>query len=173
MTTSPAVETPRVPPTPNVFRVFPTASETVNQRLDALDARLSWFYVRLLLLTGVSWAVHAAELVLFAFTRRLVVHHVGMGTYALEARSRCVPLSGSRRTAVWPPGRRSRPTFGSVVRHDAIAAGSGAVCCSEEGLPRDHCKNRCGVGLGGELPAATVLVQEFPKTHARPHGGAA
>ncbi|EGZ09566.1 hypothetical protein PHYSODRAFT_523301 [Phytophthora sojae] len=162
MTTSPAVETPRVPPTPNVFRVFPTASETVNQRLDALDARLSWFYVRLLLLTGVSWAVHAAELVLFAFTRRLVVHHVGMGTYALEALGVGVflgaavggPLFGLLADA---RGRRSALLFAMTLSLLGLALSAVAKKDYHVIIARIV----AGVGLGGELPAATVLVQEL------------
>jgi putative MFS transporter len=61
------------------------ATLCIQRRVDALNPRLSGFYVRLLLLSGLSWAVRSAELVLFTFTRRLVAKSVGMGTHALEA----------------------------------------------------------------------------------------
>ncbi|KAE9296267.1 hypothetical protein PF008_g24047 [Phytophthora fragariae] len=156
-----AVKTPRIP-TPNVFRVSPTPSETVHQRLGALDARLSWFYVRLLLLTGASWAVHAAELVLFAFTRRLVAHNVGMGTYALEALGVGVflgaavggPLFG---LLVDARGRRSALLFAMALSLLGMALSAVAKKDYHVIIARIV----AGVGLGGELPAATVLVQEL------------
>ncbi|KAG6582906.1 Major Facilitator Superfamily (MFS) transporter [Phytophthora cinnamomi] len=163
-----AVETPRIPPTPNVFRVSPTASETVHRRLDALDARLSWFYVRLLLLTGVSWAVHAAELVLFAFTRRFVAHDVGMGTYALEALGVGVflgaalggPLFGLLADA---RGRRSALLFAMTISLVGLALSAVAKKDYQVVIARIV----AGIGLGGELPAATVLVQELSPSCVR------
>ncbi|KAL3672591.1 hypothetical protein V7S43_001886 [Phytophthora oleae] len=148
-------------PIPHVFRVS-TGLETVNQRLDSLDARLSWFYVRILLLTGVSWAVHAAELVLFTFTRRLVAHNVGMGTYALEALGVGVflgsalggPLFGLLADA---RGRRSALLFAMTLSLLGLALSAGAKTDYHVIAARIV----AGVGLGGELPAATVLVQEL------------
>ncbi|KAF4037719.1 Sugar (and other) transporter [Phytophthora infestans] len=139
-----------------------TGSSIVHQRLDALDARLSWFYVRLLLLTGVSWAVHGAEFVLFTFTRRLVAHNVGMGTYALEALGIGVflgaavggPLFGILADA---RGRRSALLFAMTLSLAGLALSAMAK--------RDYhvigARIVAGIGLGGELPAATVLVQEL------------
>lgn len=70
---------------PKVFCRSTTALETIHQRLDALDAAdLSAFYGRLLVLTGFSWAVRTAELVLFTFTRDLIDSDIGMGTTALQ-----------------------------------------------------------------------------------------
>ncbi|KAG3074154.1 hypothetical protein PI124_g20930 [Phytophthora idaei] len=154
-------ETPRFPSS-EVSCVVSSGSDTVHQRLDALDARLSWFYVRLLLLTGVSWAVHAAELILFTFTRRLVAHNVGMGTYALEAVGVGVflgsalggPLFGLLADA---RGRRSALLFAITLSLVGLALSAMAK--------KDYhviaARIVAGIGLGGELPAATVLVQEL------------
>ncbi|TDH71933.1 hypothetical protein CCR75_006904 [Bremia lactucae] len=60
------------------------SSTSIDDRLNQLEPRLSWFYVRLLLLTGGSWAIQAAELVLLIFTRGLVAHDIGMGTPLLQ-----------------------------------------------------------------------------------------
>ncbi|GMF61654.1 unnamed protein product [Phytophthora fragariaefolia] len=158
---------PRIPP-PNVFRVSPLASEAVEQRLDALDARLSWFYIRLLLLTGVTWAVHAAELVLFVFTRRLVAHNIGMGTYALEALGVGVflgaalggPLFGLLSDA---RGRRSALLLAMTLSLVGLALSAVAKTDYHVIIARII----AGVGLGGELPAATVLVQELSPSRMR------
>ncbi|ETN11708.1 hypothetical protein PPTG_09416 [Phytophthora nicotianae INRA-310] len=157
-----APETPRFPSS----KAPCAGASTVHQRLDALDACLSWFYVRLLLLTGVSWAVHAAELVLFTFTRRLVAHNVGMGTYALEALGVGVflgsalggPLFGLLADA---RGRRSALLFAMTLSLVGLALSAMAK--------KDYhviaARILAGIGLGGELPAATVLVQELaPKS---------
>ncbi|CEG49929.1 Predicted transporter (major facilitator superfamily) [Plasmopara halstedii] len=53
-------------------------------RLDSLEPRLSGFYLKLLLFTGVSWAIQAAELVLLFFTRVLVTQDIKIGTPVLE-----------------------------------------------------------------------------------------
>ncbi|KAG7375496.1 hypothetical protein PHYPSEUDO_000988 [Phytophthora pseudosyringae] len=153
-------EPPRLP-IRNVFRVS-TGVELVHERLDALDARLSWFYVRLLLLTGVSWAVHAAELVLFTFTRRLVARNVGMGTYALEALGVGVflgsalggPLFGLLADA---RGRRSALLFAMMLSLVGLALSAVA----KEDYHVIVARIVAGIGLGGELPAATVLMQEL------------
>jgi putative MFS transporter len=147
-------------PTPDTFRV--SSAVAVHQRLDALDARLSWFYVRLLLLTGLSWAVHAAELVLFTFTRRLVAHNVGMGTYALEALGVGVflgsalggPLFGLLADA---RGRRAALLLAMTLS----LAGLALSAVAKKDYHVIAARVVAGVGLGGELPAATVLVQEL------------
>ncbi|KAG2528320.1 hypothetical protein JM16_001274, partial [Phytophthora kernoviae] len=126
------------------------------------DNRLSWFYIRLLLLTGASWAVHAAELVLFTFTRRLVAHNVGMGTHALET----LGVGAFLGSAMGGPlfgyfadirGRRSALLFAMTLSLAGLALSAAAT--------KDYhiivARVIAGVGLGGELPAATVLVQEL------------
>ncbi|OWZ22661.1 Major Facilitator Superfamily (MFS) transporter [Phytophthora megakarya] len=149
-------------PTPNGFGVSSIGLDTVHQRLDALDARLSRFYIRLLLLTGVSWAAHAAQLVLFTFTRELVSHDVGMGTRALQAVGVGVflgaafggPLFGHLADA---RGRRSALLFAMML--SLIGLALSAVAKTDFHVIAARIV--AGVGLGGELPAATVLVQEL------------
>ncbi|KAK1940052.1 putative niacin/nicotinamide transporter NaiP [Phytophthora citrophthora] len=155
-----------MPPNTAPVRCASTGLEAVHQRLDFLDARLSWFYVRLLLLTGVSWAVHAAELVLFTFTRRLVAHNVGMGTHALEALGVGVflgsalggPLFGLLADA---RGRRSALLFAMMLSLFGLALSA----IAKKDYHVIAARIVAGIGLGGELPAATVLVQELaPKS---------
>nr|KAE8929474.1 hypothetical protein PF009_g20405 [Phytophthora fragariae] len=129
---------PPLPP-PKVFCRSSTALETIHQRLEALDAGLSTFYVRLLLLTGFSWVVRTAELVLFTFTRDLIDNDVGMGTTALQ-------------------------TLGTgEFIGAAIGLALSALATSDYVLI--IARIVAGAGLGGELPAAIVLVQELsPKS---------
>ncbi|KAG1706780.1 hypothetical protein DVH05_027632 [Phytophthora capsici] len=133
-----------------------------------LDAHLSWFYVRLLLLTGISWALHTAELVLFLFTRRFVGRDVGMGTRALEALG----------VGIFVGSAIGGPVFGhladTIGRRTALLA---AMALSLIGLALSAVATKhyhviiartvAGIGLGGELPAATVLVQELAPTSMR------
>ncbi|KAF1786469.1 Major facilitator superfamily domain [Phytophthora cactorum] len=135
-------ETPRFTSS-KVSCVVSSGSDTVHQRLNALDARLSWFY-----LGGTR-----AELVLFTFTRRLVAHNVGMGTYALEAVGVGVFLG----SALDARGRRSALLFAMTLSLVGLALSAMAK--------KDYhviaARIVAGIGLGGELPAATVLVQEL------------
>ncbi|GMF30051.1 unnamed protein product [Phytophthora lilii] len=156
-----AIDTPRLP-TRDVFRGSPSTLETVHERLDALDPQLSWFYVRLLLLTGVSWAVHSAELVLFAFTRRLVSHNVGMGTYALEALGVGVFLGsalGGPLFGLLADARGRRSALLQAMTLSLVGLALSAVAKKDYHVIAARIV--AGVGLGGELPAATVLVQEL------------
>jgi putative MFS transporter len=138
------------------------ATLCIQRRVDALNPRLSGFYVRLLLLSGLSWAVRSAELVLFTFTRRLVAKSVGMGTHALEALGVGVflgsalggPLFGLLADA---RGRRAALLLAMTLS----LAGLALSAVAKKDYHVIAARVVAGVGLGGELPAATVLVQEL------------
>ncbi|RLN86186.1 hypothetical protein BBJ28_00024758 [Nothophytophthora sp. Chile5] len=135
---------------------------SVHQRLDALEPRLSWLYIRLLLLTGVSWAVHASVVVVLIFTRTLVANDVGLGTRVLEILGASIfigavaggPLFGhladayGRRTALLLSMGLSLAglAVSALVRKDYLLIVGYVIA---------------GVGLGGQLPSTIVLVQEL------------
>ncbi|EGZ21568.1 hypothetical protein PHYSODRAFT_313700 [Phytophthora sojae] len=161
---------PTLPP-PKVFCRSTTALETIHQRLDALDAAdLSAFYGRLLVLTGFSWAVRTAELVLFTFTRDLIDSDIGMGTTALQT----LGMGEFVGAAI------GGPLFGYLAdyrgRRLALLL---AMALSLAGLALSAIATRdyiliiarivAGAGLGGELPAAIVLVQELSPKSMRGH----
>ncbi|KAK1940049.1 putative niacin/nicotinamide transporter NaiP [Phytophthora citrophthora] len=134
----------------------------IHRRLDSLDSHLSWFYTRLLLLTGISWAIHTAELVLFLFTRSFVGRDVGMGTRALEALG----------VGIFVGSAIGGPVFGHLAdtrgRRPALliamALSLAGLALSAVATKHYHviiARTVAGIGLGGELPAATVLVQEL------------
>ncbi|KAJ8533334.1 hypothetical protein ON010_g13920 [Phytophthora cinnamomi] len=153
-------------PTANTLSGSSTALTTVEKRLDALNARLSWFYVRLLLLMGVSWALRSAELVLFAFTRHLVASDIAMGTNAWEILSVGVYLGAALGGPLFGlladfRGRRSALVLAMILSLAGLALS--AVAKTDYQLI--GARIIAGVGLGGELPAAIVLVQELsPKS---------
>ncbi|ETL44693.1 hypothetical protein L916_05046, partial [Phytophthora nicotianae] len=135
---------------------------SVDARLDALETRLSWFYVRLLLLTGVSWAIQAAELALLIFTRVLVANDIGMGTQVLK-------ILGA---SIFIGAMAGGPTFGYIAdrfgRRIAIMI---AMVFSLGGLAVSARANVeymlligrivTGLGFGGQLTSTVVLVREL------------
>ncbi|KAE8987475.1 hypothetical protein PR003_g21982 [Phytophthora rubi] len=144
---------PRKPP-----RLIPS----VDARLDSLEPRLSRFYVQLLVLTGASWAIQAAELVLLVFTRVLVANDIGMGTPVLE-------IFGA---SIFMGSMAGGPIFGHIAdkfgRRTALLI---AMVFSLGGLAVLARANAqymliigrvvVGIGLGGQLSSTVVLVHEL------------
>lgn len=141
------------------------ARAAVARRLDALapSAALS---ARLLVCAGATWAVHALELVVFTFTRAQMDRDVGMGSVALEVlgASSAIgallggPLFGFVADA---RGRRAALLLAMTLSLFGFVLSAAARVHYEVLIARVV----AGVGLGGELPAATVLVYELA-----PHG---
>ncbi|KAG2783930.1 hypothetical protein PC129_g18044 [Phytophthora cactorum] len=135
---------------------------SIDARLNALEPRLSWFYVCLLLLTGVSWAIQAAELVLLVFTRVLVANDIGMSTQVL----------GVFAASIFMGLMVGGPIFGHVAdrfgRRISIMI---AMMFSFGGLAVSARANAeymlligrvlTGIGYGGQLGSTVVLVQEL------------
>ncbi|ETI51428.1 hypothetical protein F443_05225 [Phytophthora nicotianae P1569] len=135
---------------------------SIDARLNALEPRLSWFYARLLLLTGVSWAIQAAELVLFDFTRVLVANDIGMSTLVLQVYA----------ASIFMGSIAGGPIFGHIAdqfgRRIAIVI---AMVFSLGGLAVSARANAgnilivgrivTGLGFGGQLTSTVVLVREL------------
>jgi len=134
----------------------------VGRRLDSLDARPSWIFARLLLLTGFSWALNAAEFVLFAKTRRPMAKSLHLRTNSKILVDVGVLLGAAV----------GGPLFGRIAdsrgRRWALLA---AKILSLAGLmlsamaTKDYelvaARILAGIGLGGELPVAATLVYEL------------
>ncbi|KAG6582902.1 uncharacterized protein IUM83_17352 [Phytophthora cinnamomi] len=142
----------------------------IHRRLESLDARPSWFLARLLLVAGSSWALSAAELVLYAFSRRIMVR----GLTRSSAQSVRLALHVLRPfgygllfgAAIGAPllgriadvkGRRYALLLAKTLSLLGVAL---SVLVS-----RDYelivARLLAGIGLGGELPVATVLLYEL------------
>ncbi|ETL44701.1 hypothetical protein L916_05044 [Phytophthora nicotianae] len=135
---------------------------SIDARLNALEPRLSWFYARLLLLTGVSWAIQVAELVLFDFTRVLVASDIGMSTLVLQVYA----------ASIFMGSIAGGPIFGHIAdqfgRRIAIVI---AMVFSLGGLAVSARANAgnilivgrivTGLGFGGQLTSTVVLVREL------------
>ncbi|EGZ09564.1 hypothetical protein PHYSODRAFT_338336 [Phytophthora sojae] len=141
---------------------------TVRRRLDSLEAYPSWFIIRLLLLTGFSWSLNAAECVLFTFARRKISRSVRMTTFAVEALG----------DGLFIGAVVGAPQFGHIAgakgRRWALLL---AKTLSLLGLVlsvmarKDYeliiARILAGIGFGGELPVATVLVHELTSKSMR------
>lgn len=157
-----AVESPLQNALPASPRKSLFLDQSVDTRLNSLEPRLSWFYVRLLLLTGVSWAIQAAELVLLIFTRVLVANDIGMGTPVLE-------IFGA---SIFMGSMAGGPIFGHIAdtfgRRIALLT---AMVFSLGGLAVSARANVeymliigrvvIGLGFGGQHSSTVVLVQEL------------
>eukprot|EP00644_Phytophthora_capsici_P001386 jgi/Phyca11/56607/gw1.10.209.1 len=135
---------------------------SIDARLDALEPRLSAFYVRLLLITGVSRAIQAAELALLVFTRSLVANDIGMGTPVLE-------VFGA---SIFMGGMAGGPIFGHIAdkfgRRIALMiamvfslAGLAVSARASVGYVLIIGRVITGLGFGGELSSTVVLIQEL------------
>ncbi|KAL3672590.1 hypothetical protein V7S43_001885 [Phytophthora oleae] len=135
---------------------------SVNTRLDALEPRLSCFYVRLLLLTGVSWAIQAAELALLVFTRLLVANDIGMGTPVLEIFGASIFMGSMAGGPIFGHiadrfGRRTALMIAMVFALGGLAVSARASVEYVLIIGRVA----TGLGFGGQLASTVVLVQEL------------
>ncbi|OWZ22662.1 Major Facilitator Superfamily (MFS) transporter [Phytophthora megakarya] len=135
---------------------------SVDTRLNALDPHFSWFYGRVLLLIGVTWAIQAAELVLLIFTRTLIFNDFTMGERVLEVCN----------ASIFMGAMVGGPIFGHVAdcfgRRIALII---AMVCSLGGLAVSARANAgnilivgriiTGLGFGGQLTSTVVLIQEL------------
>ncbi|OWZ22656.1 hypothetical protein PHMEG_0002600 [Phytophthora megakarya] len=135
---------------------------SIRHRVDTLEAFPSWFYVRLLLLTGFSWAQNAAEFVLFVMTRQPMAENTRLHTFAVEAMGGGVLIGAAV----------GGPLFGRIAdlqgRRWALLLAKtlslvGLMACAL--ATRDYevisARILAGIGIGGELPVAATVVHEM------------
>lgn len=145
----------------------PSNMTAVARRLDALGPSTA-LSTRLVVWAGATWAVHSLELVVFTFTRAMVDRDIGMGRLTLKM------LGASTAIGLLVGG----PLFGAVA--DARGRRTALVLAMTLSLlgfvlfaaARDQygalvARIVAGVGLGGEVPAATVLVYELAPSGRR------
>ncbi|KAK1940053.1 putative transporter svop-1 [Phytophthora citrophthora] len=135
---------------------------SVDARLDALEPRLSSFYVRLLLLTGVSWAIQAVELALLVFTRFLVANDIGMGTPVLEIFGASIFMGAMAGGPIFGHiadrfGRRLALVIAMVFSLGGLVVSARASA----GYMLIIGRVVAGLGFGGQLSSTVVLIQEF------------
>ncbi|KAG7375156.1 hypothetical protein PHYPSEUDO_003029 [Phytophthora pseudosyringae] len=135
---------------------------SIRHRLDSLEAYPSWFFVRLLLLAGFSWAVNAAECVLFVKTRQPMAKSTRLRTFAVEA------MGGGLLIGAAVGG----PLFGRIAdtrgRRWALLLAkilslAGLMLCAMARKDYEVISARilAGIGLGGELTVAATWVHEL------------
>jgi putative MFS transporter len=131
------------------------------RRLDALGPSEA-AATRLLAWVGVTWAIHSLELAVFTFTRAMVDRDIGMGRLTLKL------LGASTAIGSFVGG----PLFGLVAdargRRTALAlamvlslVGFVLLATAQDQVGVLTARIVAGVGLGGEIPTAVVLIYEF------------
>ncbi|RMX68230.1 hypothetical protein KXD40_004855 [Peronospora effusa] len=134
----------------------------VDARLNSLEPRFSWFYIRLLLLTGVSWAIQAAELVLLDFSRVLVANDIGMQKFEIEILGASIFLGSMAGGPIFGHladkfGRRTALLVALVFSLGGLAVSAQAKVMYVLIIGRVI----TGIGHGGQLLSTVVLVQEL------------
>lgn len=157
-----------LPPRP--LSIMPSASTTAaahakgddrtyNQyKQDASPALSAWGF----LCAGTVWAISAMELVIFTFTRERVERDIGMGTVALELLHAATPLGfiiGGPLFGLLSDkrGRRMALLASMTLALMGLGVSAGARTDVEVLITRVV----ASIGLGGEVPAAVVLVYEL------------
>ncbi|EGZ09568.1 hypothetical protein PHYSODRAFT_305054 [Phytophthora sojae] len=143
---------------------------SVRRRLDSLEARSSWFFVRLLLLTSFSWALNAAEFVLYTCTRRSMVVSISKSSFKSIRLAIHVlrPFGGG----LFLGAVLGAPLFGRIAdvkgrRWALLLAKSVSLfgltlsILARKDYELMSARFLVGIGFGGELPVATVLVHEL------------
>ncbi|POM72483.1 Major Facilitator Superfamily (MFS) [Phytophthora palmivora] len=145
---------------------FPFSSRkltySVDARLNALEPRLSWFYIRLLVFTGVAWAIQAAELVLLIFTQSLVANDIGMGESVLDIHNASIFMGSTIGGPVFGHvadrfGRRITLVIAMVFTLGGLVVSAAA----NAGYLLIIGRIIAGLGFGGQHSATVVLIQEL------------
>jgi putative MFS transporter len=125
---------------------------------DAPPALSTWG----LLCAGTVWAISAMELIIFTFTRECVEHDIGMGTFALELLSAATPLGfiiGGPLFGFVADVRGRRMAL--LVSMTLALLGLGVSAGARTDVEVLTTRVVASIGLGGEVPAAVVLVYEL------------
>lgn len=149
----------------------------ITRRIDAIGERhagifmgLSWYYIRLILISGVGWAMDSMETFVFIYCGRLMAVDIPRSAHQESFLSGAVFVGsffGSFLFGSLSDKYGRRPMFMATLVLFLI----GLVLCGAAWNITSITIFRIisGIGLGGELPVASTLVQELSpeKTRAR------
>lgn len=134
----------------------------IDARLNSLEPRFSWFYFRLLLLTGASWAIQATEIVLLDFSRVLVTNDIGIQKFDIEILGVSVFLGSM---AGGPVFGHIADKFGRrIALLVALVFSLGGLAVSAQAKVKYVLiigRVIIGIGHAGQLLSTVVLVQEL------------
>ncbi|GAB9467786.1 hypothetical protein Gpo141_00005121 [Globisporangium polare] len=147
----------------------------ITRRIDAIGERdrgvflgLSWYYIRLILLTGVGWAMDSMETFIFIYCTKLIAKDISWSTHQSSFLGGAVFVGsffGSFLFGSLSDKYGRRPMFMVTL----VLFLFGLVLCGASWDINSITAFRIlsGIGLGGELPVASTLVQEMSPKKTR------
>lgn len=161
------------PATPNSNTL--AAVNRITARIDAIGERhpgvflgLSWWYIRLILLTGIGWALDSMETFIFIYCTALMREDIPWGTNAGNFLGGAVFVGsfiGSFPFGTLADKYGRRPMF--MVTLVIFLVGLALCGASWNVTSLTFFRIISGIGLGGELPVASTLVQELSPSKTR------
>lgn len=161
------------PATPNSNTL--AAVNRITARIDAIGERhpgvflgLSWWYIRLILLTGIGWALDSMETFIFIYCTALMKEDISWGTNAGNFLGGAVFVGsfiGSFPFGTLADKYGRRPMF--MVTLVIFLVGLALCGASWNVTSLTFFRIISGIGLGGELPVASTLVQELSPAKTR------
>ncbi|CAI5717579.1 unnamed protein product [Hyaloperonospora brassicae] len=151
------------------------AVQRITQRIDAIGERapgvfmgLSWYYLKLILLTGFGWAMDSMETFIFTYCAELIRQDIPQTPPQASFLGGAVFVGsfiGSFPFGTLADKYGRRPIF--MVTLVLFLAGLGFCALSWNVTSITCARIISGIGLGGELPVASTLVQELSPRKTR------
>jgi putative MFS transporter len=147
----------------------------ITRRIDAIGERdkgiflgLSWYYIRLILLTGIGWAMDSMETFVFIYCTKLINDDIPWSQHQGSFLGGAVFVGsfiGSFLFGSLSDKYGRRPMF--MVTLVIFLIGLGLCGASWDINSLTIFRIISGIGLGGELPVASTLVQELSPAKTR------
>ncbi|TDH69583.1 hypothetical protein CCR75_008271 [Bremia lactucae] len=151
------------------------AVQRITLRIDAIGERnpgifmgLSWFYIKLILLTGIGWAMDSMETFVFTYCAELIRKDISQSSRQASFLGGAVFVGsfvGSFLFGSLADKFGRRPIFMATLV--LFLAGLAFCAFSWDINSITFARIISGIGLGGELPVASTLVQELSPKKTR------
>ncbi|KAF1314208.1 Sugar phosphate permease, partial [Globisporangium splendens] len=147
----------------------------ITRRIDAIGDRdhgiflgLSWYYIRLILLTGIGWAMDSMETFVFVYCGNLIAQDIPQSAHQASFLGGAVFVGsfvGSFLFGSLSDSYGRRPMFLVTVLIFLLGLGLCGAAWNVTSITAFRIIS--GIGLGGELPVVSTLVQELSPTKTR------
>ncbi|KAG2526936.1 hypothetical protein JM16_002776 [Phytophthora kernoviae] len=151
------------------------AVQRITRRIDAIGERdhgifmgLSWYYIKLILLTGIGWAMDSMETFIFTYCSSLIREDIPQSSRQASFLGGAVFVGsfiGSFPFGSLADKYGRRPMF--MVTMFIFLFGLAFCGFSWNVTSLTFARIISGIGLGGELPVASTLVQELSPKKTR------
>ncbi|DAZ99144.1 TPA: hypothetical protein N0F65_010228 [Lagenidium giganteum] len=142
--------------------------DSIGERSDGIFLGLSWYYLRLICMTGIGWAMDSMETFVFIYCGGLIAKDIEMSVNQASFLGGAVFVGsffGSFMFGSFADKYGRRPMFMVTLLIFLVGLG---LCGASWNITSLTCfRIMSGIGLGGELPVASTLVQELAPKKTR------